>query len=164
MTHTLYNSLSLLQTGPSNPGTWLQVINAISLLLAMWGVISLLRALEHKLSRNRIRAKFIAVQLAMIFSVAQNAILSLLASRNVIGCVSTRGSMVQANRKIYVQVQIYQTNNPPPPWNKHNNQPQNNHNKQTHKHPPLQNLNLNLIIGYKANLGLLLLGIEPLTP
>lgn len=86
------------ETGPSNPGTWFQVINAISLLLAMWGVISLLRALEHKLSRNRIRAKFIAVQLAMIFSVAQNAILSLMASRNVIGCVSTRGSMVQANR------------------------------------------------------------------
>lgn len=163
MTHTLYNSLSLLQTGPSNPGTWLQVINAISLLLAMWGVISLLRAVEHKLSRNRIRAKFIAVQLAMIFSVAQNAILSLLASRNVIGCVSTRGSMVQANRKIYVQVQIY----PPPPETSTTTNPQNNHNKQTNKltnTPPLQNLNLNLIIGYKANLGLLLLGIEPLTP
>lgn len=132
MTHTLYNSLSLLQTGPSNPGTWLQVINAISLLLAMWGVISLLRALEHKLSRNRIRAKFIAVQLAMIFSLAQNAILSLLASRNVIGCVSTRGSMVQANRKIYVQVQIYQTN-PPPPETSTTTNPQNNHNKQTNK-------------------------------
>lgn len=137
MTHTLYNSLSLLQTGPSNPGTWLQVINAISLLLAMWGVISLLRALEHKLSRNRIRAKFIAVQLAMIFSVAQNAILSLLASRNVIGCVSTRGSMVQANRKIYVQVQIYQTNNPPPPKQAQQPTPKiTTTNKQTHKHPP----------------------------
>lgn len=136
MTHTLYNSLSLLQTGPSNPGTWLQVINAISLLLAMWGVISLLRALEHKLSRNRIRAKFIAVQLAMIFSVAQNAILSLLASRNVIGCVSTRGSMVQANRKIYVQVQIYQTNNPPPPETSTTTHPQNNHNKQTNSQTP----------------------------
>lgn len=132
MTHTLYNSLSLLQTGPSNPGTWFQVINAISLLLAMWGVISLLRALEHKLSRNRIRAKFLAVQLAMIFSVAQNAILSLLASRNVIGCVSTRGSMVQANRKIYVQVQINQTNNPPPETST-TTHPQNNHNKQTNK-------------------------------
>lgn len=86
------------ETGPSNPGTWFQVINVISLLLAMWSVISLMRAVEPKLSRNRIRPKFLAVQLAMIFSVAQNTILSLLASRNVIGCVSTRGSMVQAYR------------------------------------------------------------------
>lgn len=131
MTHSLYNSLSLLQTGPSNPGTWLQVINAISLLLAMWGVISLLRAVEHKLSRNRIRAKFIAVQLAMIFSLAQNAILSLMASRNVIGCVSTRGSMVQANRKIYVIRQT--TPNPQPPETSTTTNPQNNHNKQTNK-------------------------------
>lgn len=100
----LIENLSLLQTGPSNPGTWFQVINVISLLLAMWGVISILRAVGPKLYRNRIRAKFIAVQLAMVFSEAQNTLLSLLASRNVIGCVSTRGSMVQANRKIYVQV------------------------------------------------------------
>lgn len=98
--------MSLLQTGPSNPGTWFQVIIVISLLLAMWGVISILRAVGPKLYRNRIRAKFIAVQLAMVFSEAQNTLLSLLASRNVIGCVSTRGSMVQANRKIYVQVNI----------------------------------------------------------
>lgn len=86
------------ETGPSNPGTWFQVINVISLLLAIWGVISLMGAVGPKLPRNRIRAKFLAVQLAMIFSVAQNTILSLLASRNVIGCVSTRGSMVQAYR------------------------------------------------------------------
>lgn len=126
--------MSLLQTGPSNPGTWFQVINVISLLLAMWGVISILRAVGPKLYRNRIRAKFIAVQLTMVFSEAQNTLLSLLASRNVIGCVSTRGSMVQANRKIYVQVNINQTSltlkEKKKPKNKNNNNPQHT-NKQT---------------------------------
>lgn len=94
----------------------------------MWGVISILRAVGPKLYRNRIRAKFIAVQLAMVFSEAQNTLLSLLASRNVIGCVSTRGSMVQANRKIYVQVNFNIKKKKPK--NKNNNNPQQT-NKQT---------------------------------
>lgn len=130
----LIENLSLLQTGPSNPGTWFQVINVISLLLSMWGVISILRAVGPKLYRNRIRAKFIAVQLTMVFSEAQNTLLSLLASRNVIGCVSTRGSMVQANRKIYVQVNINHTSltlKEKKPKDKNNNNPQ-----QTNKQNP----------------------------
>ena len=83
---------------PSNPGTYFQILSTISLLFAMWGVIALVRAVDSRLSGNRIRAKFLSVQLMTIFSVAQRALLSFLASRDAIGCVGTHGSMVQAYR------------------------------------------------------------------
>nr|XP_022341614.1 organic solute transporter subunit alpha-like [Crassostrea virginica] len=86
------------EMSPSNPGTYFQILSTISLLFAMWGVIALVRAVDSRLSGNRIRAKFLSVQLMTIFSVAQRALLSFLASRDAIGCVGTHGSMVQAYR------------------------------------------------------------------
>jgi hypothetical protein len=92
----------------SNPGTYLQFLNIVSLLFGMWGAIVLTRALETRLPESRIRAKFLAVQLAMIFSDAQKALLTLLASRDVIDCVQTRGPLVQAYR-MYRQIRVCKT-------------------------------------------------------
>ncbi|XP_061182772.1 organic solute transporter subunit alpha-like [Saccostrea echinata] len=85
----------------SNPGTYFQFINIISLLLSMWGAIALTRFVEPKLKECRIRLKFLSVQLAMVFSDAQRALLTFLASRDVFDCVKTRGPMVQAYRYHY---------------------------------------------------------------
>ncbi|XP_022341599.2 organic solute transporter subunit alpha-like [Crassostrea virginica] len=85
----------------SNPGTYFQFVNIISLLFSMWGVIALTKAVAHALPESRIRAKFFSVQLTIVFSEAQGTILTLLASRGVIDCVATRGPMVQAYRYHY---------------------------------------------------------------
>ncbi|XP_048780226.1 organic solute transporter subunit alpha-like isoform X2 [Ostrea edulis] len=85
----------------SNPGTFFQFINIASLLLAMWGAIAMTTATEKRLPESRIRAKFLSVQLTMVFSDAQKALLTLLASRDVIACVDTRGPLVQAYRYHY---------------------------------------------------------------
>lgn len=85
----------------SNPGTYFQFINIASLLLSMWAAIVLTKAVECKLPNRRIRAKFLSVQLTMVFSDAQRSILTILASSDVIDCVGTRGPMVQAYRYHY---------------------------------------------------------------
>lgn len=85
----------------SNPGTYFQFINIASLLLSMWAAIVLTKAVECKLPNRRIRAKFLSVQLTMVFSDAQRSILTILASSDVIDCVGTRGPMVQAYRKLH---------------------------------------------------------------
>lgn len=91
--------LIFFQMSTSNPGTYFQFVNIISLLFSMWGVIALTKAVAHALPESRIRAKFFSVQLTIVFSEAQGTILTLLASRGVIDCVATRGPMVQAYRK-----------------------------------------------------------------
>ena len=83
----------------SNPGTYFQFVNITSLLFSMWGAIALTKAVAHALPESRIRAKFLSVQLTMVFSDAQRTVLTLLASRGAIDCVATRGPMVQAYRK-----------------------------------------------------------------
>lgn len=91
--------LIFFQMSTSNPGTYFQFVNIISLLFSMWGVIALTKAVAHAMPESRIRAKFFSVQLTIVFSEAQGTILTLLASRGVIDCVATRGPMVQAYRK-----------------------------------------------------------------
>uniref|UniRef100_K1QKQ1 Organic solute transporter subunit alpha n=1 Tax=Magallana gigas TaxID=29159 RepID=K1QKQ1_MAGGI len=93
--------LILFPMSTSNPGTYFQFINIASLLLSMWAAIVLTKAVECKLPNRRIRAKFLSVQLTMVFSDAQRSILTILASSDVIDCVGTRGPMVQAYRYHY---------------------------------------------------------------
>ncbi|KAL5016653.1 hypothetical protein ScPMuIL_006242 [Solemya velum] len=84
-------------TSPSTPSLYITVINAVSTLLAMYGLVVTFRSSKLHLKEERLGMKFAALQLAIVIVNLQNVIVGILATKNIPACIGMRGSKIRGS-------------------------------------------------------------------
>lgn len=86
------------ESNPAYGVFYSNLINIISSLSSIWGLVILFRATRQKLSGHSIILKFVSLQLTIVFINLQFTILNQLAKADKIHCEGTRGSLLRGIR------------------------------------------------------------------
>ncbi|KAK3089998.1 hypothetical protein FSP39_008313 [Pinctada imbricata] len=86
---------------PSRFTFYLQMLNTVSTLFGMYGLIVIFRNTANRLTDYRVRVKFVSLQLAFVLLNLQSLIILTLARYDIPACKGVRGSIVRGYRTHY---------------------------------------------------------------
>ncbi|XP_065321768.1 uncharacterized protein LOC135929171 [Gordionus sp. m RMFG-2023] len=76
------------QISLANAYLYLTIMTTISTLIGMYGLVIVFRISRQHLKQHHLAAKFISIQLVLIFSNLQGSVLELLTTKNILQCVA----------------------------------------------------------------------------